>query len=198
VNIAKADERPGYAGYLFGLNATDEADQDDVGTESIPLADLPQTDADGKATFTVNLDKVPASTKPLEANIVVRLAEPGGRAIERKLTLPVTPKADMIGVKPLFSGRSLNDNDTANFDVVMVAPDGKQVDAKGLKWQLLSIESKYQWYRSNGYWNYEPIKVTRRVADGTIDIAAARRARSRSRDMGPLSAGSSEPRSDRA
>jgi uncharacterized protein YfaS (alpha-2-macroglobulin family) len=175
VNIAKAEERPGYAGYVFGLNAEDQANQDeDVGTESIPLADLPQTDADGKATFTVSLDKVPASTKPLEANVVVRLAEPGGRAIERKLTLPITPKAEMIGVKPLFSGRSLNDNDTANFDVVMVAPDGKQVDAKGLKWQLLSIDSKYQWYRSNGYWSYEPIRVTRRVADGSIDVAAGK------------------------
>ena len=77
----------------------------------------------------------------------------------------------MIGVKPLFSGSSLNDQDTANFDVAMVAPDGKQIAANGLKWQLLSIESKYQWYRSNGYWNYEPIKVTRRVADGTLDLA---------------------------
>src|SRR5262249_38762416 len=45
VNIAKAEERPGYAGYLFGLNAQDQADQDeDVGTESVPLADLPQTE----------------------------------------------------------------------------------------------------------------------------------------------------------
>jgi uncharacterized protein YfaS (alpha-2-macroglobulin family) len=35
----------------------------------------------------------------------------------------------------------------------------------------LRIESKYQWYRQYGYWNYEPIKVTRRVADGTIDVA---------------------------
>ena len=77
----------------------------------------------------------------------------------------------MIGVKPLFSGKSLSDNDTASFDVVMVAPDGKEMAATGLKWQLLSVESKYQWYRSGGYWSYEPIKVTRRVADGTIDVA---------------------------
>jgi uncharacterized protein YfaS (alpha-2-macroglobulin family) len=173
VNIAKAAERAGYPGYSFGLDATDQADQDeDVGTESIPLADLPQTNDAGEATFTVALDKVPASSKPLEANVVVRLAEPGGRAVERKLTLPIEPKANMIGVKPLFSGRSLNDNDTANFEVAMVAPDGKQIAATGLKWQLLSIESKYQWYRSNGYWSYEPIKVTRRVADGTLDVAA--------------------------
>jgi uncharacterized protein YfaS (alpha-2-macroglobulin family) len=171
INIAKAAERPGYPGYSFGLEATDEADQDEVGTESIPLADLPQTDDAGKATFTVDLAKVPASTKPLEANVVVRLAEPGGRAIERRLTLPITPKAAMIGVKPLFSGKSLSDNDTASFDVALVAPDGKAMAATGLKWQLLSIESKYQWYRNNGYWNYEPIKVTRRVADGSIDVA---------------------------
>ncbi|HXG78301.1 MAG TPA: alpha-2-macroglobulin, partial [Methyloceanibacter sp.] len=78
----------------------------------------------------------------------------------------------MIGVKPLFSGRSLSDNDIAKFDVVMVAPDGKPVAATGLKWQLLNVETKYQWYRSGGNWSYEPIKVTRRVADGTLDLAA--------------------------
>ena len=169
VNIAKAAERPGFPGYSFGL---DEArDEEEPSTESIPLVDLPQTDAAGKAEFSVTLDKVPASSKPLEANVVVRLSEPGGRAIERKLTLPIVPTAPMIGVKPLFTGKSLGDNDIASFDVVMVAPEGKQVAATGLKWQLLSVESKYQWYRSSGYWSYEPIKVTRRVADGTIDVA---------------------------
>jgi uncharacterized protein YfaS (alpha-2-macroglobulin family) len=168
VRIAKAAERPGYPGYAFGLA---DARDDEPGTESIPLADLPETDAAGKAEFTVTLDKLPASTKPLEANVVVRLAEPGGRAIERKLALPVVSAAPMIGVKPLFSGKSLGDNDIAKFDVVMVAPDGKQLAATGLKWQLLNVETKYQWYRSGGYWSYEPIKVTHRVADGTIDLA---------------------------
>jgi uncharacterized protein YfaS (alpha-2-macroglobulin family) len=169
VNIAKAAERPGFPGYSFGLDA--DSDEEEPGTESIPLADLPQTDAAGKATFTVTLDQIPASTKPLEANVVVRLAEPGGRAIERKLTLPVVPSAPMIGVKPLFAGTSLSDNDTAKFDVALVAPDGKEIAATGLKWQLLNIETKYQWYRSGGYWSYEPIKVTRRIADGTVDVA---------------------------
>jgi uncharacterized protein YfaS (alpha-2-macroglobulin family) len=174
VTIVKAAERPGYPGYSFGLDPSEPGDDEgEAGTESIPLADLPETDADGKASFEIAFDKLPASTKPLEANVVVRLAEPGGRAIERKLTLPVTPQAPMIGVKPLFAGKSLNDNDTAKFDVVMVAPDGKQMAATGLKWQLLNIESKYQWYRSNGYWAYEPIKVTRRVADGTLDLTGS-------------------------
>ena len=129
VNIAKAAERAGFPGYLFGLD--EDSDEEETETESVPLADLPQTDAAGKATFSVALDQVPASTKPLEANVVVRLAEPGGRAIERNLTLPIVPSAPMIGVKPLFTGKSLNDNDVANFDVVMVAPDGKQVERQG-------------------------------------------------------------------
>jgi alpha-2-macroglobulin len=172
VDIAKAEERPGYAGYSFGLEATDSPDHDEIGTVSIPLDNLPQTDTDGKATFQVTIGNLPASTKPLEANLVLRMAEPGGRAIERNVTLPIVPDKPMIGVKPLFSGKSLSDNDTAKFDVAMVAPDGKPVAAKGLKWQLLSIESKYQWYRNHSYWTYEPIKVLRRVADGTLDLAA--------------------------
>ena len=172
VTVAKATERPGYAGYVFGLNAPDMGDQDEVSTEATPLADLPQTDDQGKASFTVDLGKLPSRTRPLDATINVRLAEPGGRAVQRSITLPIVPATTMIGVKPLFTGSSLSDQDTANFEVAMVAPDGKKVEAKGLKWQLLSIESKYQWYRSNGYWNYEPIKVTRRVADGTLDLAA--------------------------
>ena len=90
VNIGKAAERPGYPGYSFGLDA---ARRRGAGTESIPLANLPKTDAAGKADFAVTLDKLPASSKPLEANVVVRLAEPGGRAIERKLTLPIVPEA---------------------------------------------------------------------------------------------------------
>ena len=33
---------------------------------------------------------------------------------------------------------------------------------------MLKIETRYQWYRRDGDWNYEPIKSTRRVADGEV------------------------------
>ncbi len=169
VNIALAKELPGYAGYQFGLDGS--SDSDEFRPESMPLEDLPETDEDGKAVFNVALSQVPASTRPLDATVVLRLADPGGRAVERRLTLPITPSAAMIGVKPLFSGKSLGDNDMAGFDVIMVGPDGKERAASGLKWQLLRVESKYQWYRQGGYWQYEPVKITRRVADGTLDVA---------------------------
>ncbi|MBI4273664.1 MAG: alpha-2-macroglobulin family protein [Rhizobiales bacterium] len=164
--IAQAKERPGFAGYRFGL-----ADEE-ITPERLPLEDLPQTDAAGKARITVGVSKIPVATRPLEARLTVRLAEAGGRAVERKLTLPVTPETDMIGVKPLFSGRSLGEKDNATFDVAVVQPDGKQTARQGLRYELLKIETRYQWYRREGRWDYEPIKLTRRVADGTVDTAA--------------------------
>ena len=107
----------------------------------------------------------------------MRMAEPGGRAVEHKMTLPVTASGNMIGVKPLFSGRSLADGANATFDVVDVAPDGATLAQRGLHYELLRIETHYQFYKRNGSWNYEPVKTTKRVADGTIDTALDKAAR---------------------
>ena len=153
----------GFAGYQFGL------DDEQVEPVQQPLEDLPSTDAAGKATFPVAIDKLPSTTHPLQAQIAVRMAEPGGRAVEHTLTLPVTPSGNMIGVKPLFSGRSLADGANATFDVVVVAPDGTAVAQKGLHYQLSRIETHYQFYKRDGQWNFEPVKTTTRVADGTLD-----------------------------
>jgi alpha-2-macroglobulin len=166
VVIQPASGRPGYDGYQFGAAGDDEAKAEQA------LEDLPQTDKAGKAKFDVLIDKLPETTKPLEAQVTVSMAEAGGRAIERKLTVPVTPPAAMIGVKPLFAAGSLGDNDNATFDVVVVAPDGAAVPRTGLRYALMKIESRYQWYRQDGSWNYEPIKQTKRVADGALDVAA--------------------------
>jgi alpha-2-macroglobulin len=166
MTIAAAPERAGLAGYEFGL--TDEK----VDPVQQTLEDLPATDAAGKAKFPVSLDKLPTSTHPLEAKITVRMAEPGGRAVEHSLTLPVTPAGNMIGIKPLFSGRSLADGASAMFSVVVAAPDGTSVAQSGLHYQLLRIDEHYQYYKRDGQWNFEPVKTTTRVADGTIATGA--------------------------
>jgi uncharacterized protein YfaS (alpha-2-macroglobulin family) len=166
VAVGPAKERPGFAGYRFGLS------DEEVTASRQTLEDLPQTDDKGKANFDVTLDKTPASTGLLEAQVIVRLAESGGRAVERKITLPVVPAGNMIGVKPLFSGHSLGEGANASFDVALVSPDGKSLAARGLRYELLKIESRYQWYRRDGRWEFEPIKLTRRIADGRLDVAA--------------------------
>ncbi|MEW6449655.1 MAG: alpha-2-macroglobulin [Pseudomonadota bacterium] len=166
LEIRTVRERPSFAGYQFG------ADFDTAPPERKPLEDMPQTDEQGKAKFEVNLDKLPATSRPLSATITVRMAEAGGRAVERKLSLPVAPAGNMVGVKPLFAGTSLGEGENATFDIVLVSPEGTALTQKGLRYELLKIESRYQWYRRDGSWGYEPIKSTRRIADGQIDVAA--------------------------
>ena len=127
VTIAAAKERSGFPGYVFGLF------DDEVTAVREELDDLPNTDAAGKATFPLKLDKLPASTARWKRRYV-SMAELGGRAVERKLTLPVTPDAPMIGIKPMFSGRSLADGANAEFDMVMAAPDGKTLAKPALRY----------------------------------------------------------------
>ena len=171
VTVAVAKERAGFPGYEFGL-----ADEE-VSAARQPLEDLPATDGAGKAKFNVSLDKLPASTHPLEAKIAVRMAEAGGRAVERSIALPVSPSGAMIGVKPQFSGRSLSDGATAAFDVIVVMPDGTAAARRGLHYELQRVDTHYQFYKRDGRWNYEPVKTTTRVADGTADAAADKPAR---------------------
>ncbi len=171
VTITTAAERPGFAGYSFGLS-----DEEAVNARQ-PLESLPDTDDNGKAKFPLVVDKFPVSTRPMQAQVTLRLAESGGRAVERSLTVPVAAASDMIGVKPLFAGRSLGEGETASFDVVVVAPDGKPTAKPGLRWELLKIESKYQYYKQDGTWHYEPVKSTKRIADGKLDIVAGQPAR---------------------
>jgi alpha-2-macroglobulin len=170
--VATADERAGYPSYQFGV-----ADEDNASNERTPIENLPETDAKGAATFPVSLAKPPTSTRPQEAQIFIRMAEAGGRAVERKIVLPVAPTTAMIGVKPLFGDKNVAEGDKAAFDVVFVSPDGKSLARGGLRYELLQIESRYQWYRQNSSWEFEPVRSTARVADGDLAVAVDHPAR---------------------
>ena len=47
---------------------------------------------------------------------------------------------------------------------VVASPEGKQLPATGLRYELLRVERRYQYYRRDGRWEYEPVKSTRRTA----------------------------------
>ncbi|MFN5454185.1 MG2 domain-containing protein, partial [Bradyrhizobium sp.] len=127
--VTTASERPGFAGYQFGV-----ADEESASNERTPIEGLPETDDKGMATFPVSLAKPPSSSRPQEAQIFVRMAETGGRAVERKLVLPVAPKAAQIGIKPSSSGKSVGEGEKAEFDVVFVSPEGKTLARNGLRY----------------------------------------------------------------
>ena len=165
VRLAKGD-LPGFAGYKFGL-----ADEQ-VAPVRKPLEGLPATDADGKADIAVQLPALPKTSRPLEADVILKLRESGGRTIERTITLPVDLKSPRIGIKPLFKGGQSEEGEPARFEAIVLGADGKAADAKGLKWELMRLENRWQWYSRDGSWNFESQTSSRRIATGTVDAAA--------------------------
>ncbi|MGV3490930.1 MAG: MG2 domain-containing protein [Devosia sp.] len=158
---------PAYPGYVFGR--LDDAFQ--VYRES--LGSVGVTDADGNAVAEVTLEEQQATTKPLEAQLILRLVDSNGRAIERSLSRPVLATSDRIGIKPQFaSAEGLGEGSEAAFDVIAVSPEGETVERE-LDWALSRIETNYQWYRDNGVWKWEGVTTTREVANGTVDASAS-------------------------
>jgi len=157
---------PGYAGYHFG-----QADEE-ISPVREALSEIATTDETGSADISVELPKVVKTARPLEAQILVRLAEPGGRTIERQVSLPVDLGLERIGIKPAFANDRLGEGETAGFDIIKLDAAGKTTTATGLIWQLKRLDTSWQWYSRNGYWSFEPVTLAHKVADGKLDLTA--------------------------
>ena len=87
-----------FSQYKFGL----ESDGFDPRRGTL---DGRRTDATGAAQLALKLPaNLPETSRPLEAAINVRVLDPGGKPVERSLTLPVVGSANRIGIRPLFEG----------------------------------------------------------------------------------------------
>lgn len=170
VRAAKGDVA-GFPGYRFGLTA------EKFPAVREPLADLGPTGANGDAIVAAALPKLAKVTRPLEADVLVRLKESGGRAIERRVTLPVDMGEARIGVKPLFAGDQVGEGDEARFDLLALGADGRVRPGAKLKWEIVALDRRWQWYSHEGEWRYEAQTTTRRVASGMADMAADQPAR---------------------
>ena len=71
-------------------------------------------------------------------------------------------------------------------DIVVVGPDGTAQSRRGLRYELLKVETRYQWYRRENAWDIEPVRLTRRVADGQVNVTAGTSTASASRRIGSL------------
>jgi hypothetical protein len=90
VEAASDPSLPGLPGFSTGLQ------DEDFETVKGDIDGRFTTDDKGHVTVAAPVPEVAAS-RPLEAKFVLRAAEPGGRAVERTLTLPIQPKISEIG-----------------------------------------------------------------------------------------------------
>ncbi len=166
----------GLAGYRFGM-----ADEK-ITPARKPLEDLPETDANGNAVLPISLPQIDKTARPLEADVIVKLRESGGRTIERTVNIPIAASGPRVGIKPLFgspgeSQLTAGEGEAVSFDALLVDAGGKPIATKGLKWELLRLEQRWQWYNRDNEWTYDAQTSTRRVASGTLDTAGAAPAR---------------------
>ena len=163
IRAAEEDSLPGLPGYSAGL--------EDEKFEAVKadLEDAVTTNAQGRATVTVPIPEFTAP-RPVEAHIVLRVGEPGGRAVERTLTLPARLNGGLIAVKKNFD--DLSEGATATFDVAALNANGARGARKNVQWSLYRVSNDYQWYNTDGRWGFEKVKASRRIADGRIDISA--------------------------
>ena len=168
---ARGADVEGFKDYKFGL------EDEQFAPQRKPLENLPTTDANGQAQIKAELPALTQTTKPLEADVVVRLREPSGRVLTEAISFDVRPAKPFIGIKPLFSGGHVGDGGTASFDVVLLDRDGKPSALKALAWELSRLETRFQWYSRDGRWQFEPVNYVRKVANGTIDADPGKPAR---------------------
>jgi len=152
-----------FADYQFGL-------VQDAYSPRTRTITTPATDAQGQAKVDIVLDGLPDTTVPLEAELRTAVFDSSGRTANETMTLPVRQDHLWIGVKPLFSG-SLAEGSDARFEVIGVDPDGRPAAIKGLRWDLVEEIHDYQWYSTDGHWDYKVVTRDRKVADGTVDVA---------------------------
>lgn len=163
VQIKPAQGLADFPGYRFGLTS------EPVEPVGEPFAGT-RTDAGGKAAIALQLPDLPATSRPLEADLRVRLVEGSGRPVERSLTLPIAASRARIGVRPLFDG-AVEEGGNAGFEIILIDPDGRRIAPDGLRWTLSRLTTDFQWYESGGSWKSEPVVSTQRVASGSLDQA---------------------------
>ena len=164
--VSASNEVSGFPGYRVGQES------EKFSAVRKDLEALPNTDATGAANLSIALPDLPQTSKPLSADVTVRLREPSGRVLADKIAMKIDTGKSFIGVKPLFDG-SVPEGAPAEFEIVGIGPDGKQTAIKGLKWELQRVESQFQWYSRDNRWSYELVTYENRVAGGAIDTPAS-------------------------
>ncbi len=166
VAISRQDQPPeNYPGFVFTL--ADET----VNVVQVPLDDT-RTDADGKVILPIALAEIPDTPQPLKATLTVEVYEVGGRPVIETIELPIRHQPLQLGIKPLFSDGIVPDGGEAAFEVVAVNADGTPAAAPKLHYQLVYEDWNYQWYYSNGSWDYEVIVRDQPRESGELSTTA--------------------------
>ncbi len=142
------------------------------------------TDGNGLANLTLAIDQgIQTASKPLRADIVVGVAEPGGRFVRESARIPVRLEKEYIGIRR--SDKKSGRNEPVNFDIIVLNQQGEQISKDGLEWRIIEEDYRFEWYRQYGEWRWRRDYRDVLIATGTLDVKNNRAAElSRKLDYG--------------
>lgn len=148
---------PALAGYRIGMVG-------EIYAPASQVVELADTDAEGRTTLPLRLDRAPDTTRPVKAEIEVVIDDPGGRGSRAVASTPVRPAGRLIGIKPLFPDGAVDAGAEAVFEIAAVDPDGKRV-ALGSKLRLVRERPDWRLVMSGSIaryqivWKDEPLET---------------------------------------
>ncbi|WP_390911527.1 MG2 domain-containing protein [Pseudosulfitobacter sp. SM2401] len=163
VRLRSRDTLDGWNGYVFGRH-------DAKLTTRTAYLNGGRTDANGIAQMELTLPSVDGDHPILEATAIIAVTEGSGRPVERRISKAITPDQPVIGIKAGFED-ILSENSDALFELIAVGADG-QATNMDVTWTVNRVQTRYQWYRLFGNWNWEPITRRTRIATGDAALGA--------------------------
>ena len=117
-----------------------------------------------------------AAPRPTEAKITLRVGEPGGRAVERSLTLPILPDGPVVGVQEALRRRPRRGRERDLRRRHGRARRDAPRQHGTSPGRSVAVERRYQWFSADGRWCYEPVKLDpphrrRHASTSTADAA---------------------------
>ena len=151
---------PDHPGYAFGRHdVAPDAEFASFG----PL----ETDTQGGTAAGLTFPDFQGTPHPGLLTLTAEITETSGRPVERRDTVTILPRGAAIGIRALFDG-PLPEGSEAPFDLIAIGA----ADPVPATWTLNRVERRYQWYRQNGRWAWEPIVTRQRIATGDVTLDA--------------------------
>lgn len=160
---AATDPFPALPGYGFGL------EQEPFAPERAGPQPF-RTDAEGRASLALQLDRAVDATQPLQARLTARVLDVDGRPVSAETVVPLAAAPWFIGIRPRFSG-SVAENGEAGFDLAAVRPDGTMPGGARLGWELVREDVDYVWFQRYGQWDYQVVVTDERLDAGEVTLA---------------------------
>ncbi|MDR2364974.1 MAG: alpha-2-macroglobulin family protein [Zoogloeaceae bacterium] len=130
---------------------------------------------EGTASFDINLEKIATRQSPFLARVTLSLLESGGRPIIRSVERSYWPVADLLAVRPLFTGEYAREGSLARFEVLRTDATGKR--SGGVFPVRLFRENRHYYWRFEDQrgWHSGYTETDELVAVNTLSFTADER-----------------------